>query len=214
MEFHAWIKQGLLQSWPDSVDASAHLKEKSIVKSLDGKRLWAKVKRSYAWLAFDIHRNRACLFCYVVLDWQESRAIRKKREARAKTPLYFSWIACLSFRPCICSNICAVCVYFMRFKKATERMPATSAVGTQQSHLYGAISYSWVSVSGSCTARHAHRGTSVTGSRYNHHHFLFIGALLESRGYGSTAQLMHTWCLSWLKYKHKKTVNRKCYSFS
>lgn len=82
---------------------------------------WSWSKKSYTWPALDIHTNRACLFCCVVLDWQERQAIRKWREASAKALLYFSWIIefpCL----CICSNIRAVCVSLLDFKGIRARL--------------------------------------------------------------------------------------------
>lgn len=73
--------------------------------------------------------------------------------------------ACLSELMYMFKHMCHLCL-FHAFQ-GHPSMAATRAVGTQRSHSYGAISRSWVcnaegKHSGSCTAKHAHRGTSVT----------------------------------------------------
>lgn len=190
MEFHAWIKQRLLKCWPDFVDA-LHIWKKKIYCEIFWKthRLWAKVKRSYTWL--DLHTNRACLFCCVVLNWQRSQAIRKWRRTRAKTLLYFSWIcvfACSHFNVYAQTYVFILCVL-----KASEHRCNKgswhSAVPFVRCH------FIFLSAVAAARRKHAHRGTSVTRSRYNHRHFLFIGALLESPGYRSACTVKCTWWL-------------------
>lgn len=186
MEFHAWIKQRLLKCWPDSINAAAHMEQRSIVR---GRRLGAQSKRSFAWLAFDICTNRVCLFCCVVRDWQESQVIRKWKEARAKTLYTFLGSVCSSVLTSAYTleHMRRLCLFHAFFKGIRAwpqqgQLALSGPICTLPFRILECLLWR-EKHSGSCTAKHAHGGTSVTSSRYNHHHFLFIGALLESRCY-------------------------------
>lgn len=106
--------------------------------------------------------------CSVVRSGKERRTVRKWREARAKTLLYFTWIgalACLSSHP-----YARGCVPFVFILSSWH-----SAVQFVQFH------FIFYSVSWAGQAQRAkRRGAAVRGSRYKVHHFLFIRALSGS----------------------------------
>lgn len=121
MEFHAWVKQRPLKCWPNSADASAHMKEKSIVKSFwEGRRLWAEVKGTTLGLRLTFVQTEPA--CSVVWYWTGKRADKLSGNGGKRGPSLFytfSWIFALLVwaHVHVYAHTCAVCVYSMHFKK-------------------------------------------------------------------------------------------------
>lgn len=123
--------------WPDSVDASAHLKEKSIVKSLEGKRnAGSKIKRTILGLCLTFMQTEPV--CSVACgigqtrqpDYQEMEGQTGQNSATLLVSAHtFAYI--FKHMPCLC--------LFYAFLKCIWACTATRASGSRCSHMYGAI---------------------------------------------------------------------------
>lgn len=188
MEFHAWIKQR--KCWPDSVDACSCLKRKIYCEIFGRAGSGAEVKGAILGLTF-IQTEPACS---VVWCWTGKRGNGGK-----KGPRLFS-----AFLGCVCLLVWAhVHVYAQTYVQFVFILWVLKAFE------HGSNKGSWHPVAPICTvpfnileclqcgvsgvaaARQTmhNEGTSVMSRTYNHHHFLFIGALLESLSCRSVTQL-------------------------
>lgn len=159
------------------------------------------------------HSYNQSLFCFMILDWKSCQEMEGSKDQG----FFLNLHACLS--SCVCSNICAICVYFMHFKGIQAwpqqgQLALSGPICTVPFHVLECVMQR-VKRSGSCTAKHAHRGTSVTSIADR---TIIISYSLERCWSPSATGALHPqthMASSLIKIRtNVKDVNRKCRRFS
>lgn len=173
-------------SWPDSGDASDR-------KRRTGSEL--KLKKELYLASPSYKLSLFVLLCGANLA-RESRAIRKWREARAKTPSYFSWICAFARLSSTSLYTLIWCVYFMCFKGIRAwlqqgQLALSGPISTVPFHIAYAVAAAW--------QEHARRGTSVTSSKIQTSSYLIHWSPAGVPRLQECRTVKSQWCLSWLK---------------